>query len=139
MAAAELPLTDRLSTTAVRTRPTCRLNKVSPLLFAIVAAFATTVAFAQSGCLPTPSLLEPSNGAPNLDATVTFKWSAVPGSTNYEVWASTDGAAAEQLGTTTSTSFVAQLTRGSSVDWYVVAIAGSCRAESQHFRFTTFA
>lgn len=104
-----------------------------------VALAVSMPASAQSGCpLPTPSLLEPQNGAPFLNATVTFKWTAVPGATSYEVWASTDGAAYEQLGSTDQTSGVAQMTRGSSIEWYVIASNAGCQSPpSAHFTFTT--
>ena len=98
-------------------------------------------ASAQNGCpLAAPAPAEPLNGAPFLDATVTLKWTAVPGATGYEVWAATDGAAYEQLGTTDQTVLIAQLTRGSSIEWYVVATNATCKsAPSAHFTFTTFA
>ena len=108
------------------------------ILFTVALAVSMT-ANAQSGCpLPAPSPLEPQNGAPFLNATVTFKWTAVSGATSYELWASTDGAGYEQLGSTDQTSGVAQLTRGSSIEWYVIASNAGCQSPpSAHFTFTT--
>ena len=104
-----------------------------------IALAVSITASAQSVCpLPAPTLLEPQNGAPFLDATVTFKWTAVSGATSYEVWASTDGASYEQLGSTDQTSGVAQMTRGSSIEWYVIASNAGCQSPpSGHFTFTT--
>lgn len=112
----------------------------APITMFVALALAISMsASAQSGCsLPAPSPAEPQNGAPFLNATVTFRWSSVSGATGYELWASTDGSAYEQLGTTDQTSLIAQLTRGSSIEWYVIATNGSCRSDqSAHFKFTT--
>ncbi|HEY3051963.1 MAG TPA: hypothetical protein VGK04_01090, partial [Thermoanaerobaculia bacterium] len=64
-------------------------------------------------------------------------WNAVPGATRYEVWGSADFFNFEQLGTSTTTSLIADITKGITVEWYVVAANNDCKSESPHLRFTT--
>src|SRR5712691_11052359 len=102
------------------------------------AIVAATAAHAQANCpLPGAQLIAPVSGATAIDTPVTFQWNAVAGATKYEVWGSIDRSDFEQLGTSTTTSLVAEITHGSTVEWYVVAANNDCKSESPHFRFTT--
>jgi uncharacterized repeat protein (TIGR01451 family) len=72
-----------------------------------------------------PQLTSPSNDAA-VSSPVTFAWQPVAGAIGYRVWVKVDGAAAQDLGsTTTATSLTAALT-GAKVAWYVEAIFGGC-------------
>lgn len=115
------------------------LSRRSVLIAAAVMAVFVSGAFAQTNCvLPSPTPVAPPNGATNLDATVTFQWTAVDGATSYELWASVDGSDFFQGGTSNTNSFTSDVTRGSTVEWYVIAVNSSCRSlESVHFKFTT--
>lgn len=126
-------------TTPARIRLTfLRSSAVHLAIIAVAALLTATAARAQAGCpLPPPVLIAPAGGAADLDADVIFRWNAVTGATTYDVWASVDGDAPEQLGTTSGTSLTAQVTRGSTIEWYVVAGNGSCTSTSAHSTFTT--
>jgi uncharacterized repeat protein (TIGR01451 family) len=85
------------------------------------ASASTTVTPASSDCTTlAASLLAPGANA-TVSSPATFTWTAVPGTTEYELWI--DDALA---GTTTATSLTLPLPSGPTT-WYVVArLAGTC-------------
>lgn len=61
----------------------------------------------------------------------------VSGALGYEVWASADGGAFEQVGATSETTLDVDVTAGTVVEWYVVTSFSDCKSTSQHAKFTT--
>jgi large repetitive protein len=82
-----------------------------------------------ANCPNPPALTAPANGS-TVSSPVTFTWTAAAGATSYTVFASVNGAATTQLGTTATTSLTANVANGSVV-WYVVADAGNLCPPSQ--------
>jgi fibronectin-binding autotransporter adhesin len=83
-----------------------------------------------------PSLLSPANNSTSTSSAIDFTWSKVANAVGYRVWASIDGAAAELLGETDSTSVHAVITSG-TVDWFVEALFDGCPVTtSPHFLVT---
>jgi hypothetical protein len=115
-----------------------RLNKQSAL-FAAVLAFLLYAAPGRAQCpLASPTPVSPANGSLNVPSSVTFTWTAVQGATSYEVWASADGTNYDQLGTSQTTSLIADLYSGINVEWYVIAVNSACKSlQSLHFRLQT--
>jgi conserved repeat domain/conserved repeat domain/conserved repeat domain len=83
------------------------------------SATVTTVIDAPCGQQP-PSLIAPANGS-TIDSPVTFSWSAVPGATSYNLFASVGGASTQQIGTTSATTLTLPISNG-TVSWSVQAV-----------------
>jgi hypothetical protein len=73
-----------------------------------------------------PRLLSPANGEV-LPSPITFTWDPVAHATSYTVFASIDGAPAQDLGNTTATSLAVSL-NATSVVWHVQASFAGCPA-----------
>lgn len=84
------------------------------------SASMTTVVGTLTCGAPAPTLTAPSNGA-TVGSPVTFSWSAVPGATSYNVFASFGGASTQQIGSPSSTSLTLPVPSG-TVTWSVQAL-----------------
>jgi uncharacterized repeat protein (TIGR01451 family) len=104
-----------------------RVEAITPGCTTLSSACITFTTAAN--CANPPSLTAPANGA-TVSSPVTFTWTAVAGATSYTVFASVNGAATTQLGTTASTTLTTSVA-GGTVVWYVVADAGSLCPPSQ--------
>jgi len=91
----------------------------------------------------TPNLQSPSNGATNVNTTVTLSWSAVSGADTYDIYLGPTGTgcSGQPKATTSSTSFTPpQLSASTGYDWKVAARSSTnnCPAVvSNCFTFTT--
>jgi len=80
-------------------------------------------------CPAPPALLAPGNGT-QAASPVNLSWTAVAGATSYTVFASVNGGASTNLGTTALTSMTVTLDDG-PVSWFVTADAGpQCQLRS---------
>jgi uncharacterized repeat protein (TIGR01451 family) len=77
-----------------------------------------------TSCAQPPAPASPAAGA-TLASPVTFTWTAVPGATDYHLFASVAGGPSTDVGHTGGTSLTLSLGDG-SVTWFVVATVPSC-------------
>lgn len=93
----------------------------------------TGVVYAAASCgTQAPALV----AATPSRAGVELSWSAVPGASSYEVFASLDGETPRRMTSTSSTETTARFTGGGDVTWFVRAnFAGCPSTESEHATF----
>ncbi len=78
-----------------------------------------------STCTVTPPvLLAPVNGSAALSP-LEFKWSAVTGATEYQLWMAAGGGTPVKLTSTTGTTYTATAPDG-PIQWYVIALVPDC-------------
>lgn len=90
-----------------------------PTLSSSCATFTTA-----PSCAQPPAPTAPASGA-TISSPIVFNWSVVPGASDYHLFASVDGGASLDLGSTTSNSLTASVGDGTVV-WYVVANVPTC-------------
>lgn len=91
----------------------------------------------RSSCPTTVAIpLSPANGARDSTNPVTFSWAPAEGAFAYQLVASIDGRAAEELGLTKATELERTLPAG-EIEWWVRALYAACPSvDGPHTRFT---
>ena len=84
-----------------------------------------------------PSLLSPSNGAPNVATSPTLTWSASTGAVSYDVYFGTTATPPFVINTNQTSYSPGTLAIGATYYWDVVARNGSGTASSAVWSFTT--
>lgn len=100
-----------------------RVEAVTPGCAVATSSCVTFTTIPQ--CPQPPANVSPANGS-TLSSPITFQWTAVPGATDYHLFASINGGASTDIGSSTTTSLIDVTLANGSVNWYVVANVPGC-------------